>query len=205
MMALSGLQTTLQSALYIDSSETRETQACWNDETGSFGKISGNRALTVACKTQFGNNAYMSSAGPASYTCQLPDQKIQILYKDCLPDVSQAILKAGFRTYPELDNMSEDDVRNALIVELSNKGTMTVPQLQAQPTEKLIEYLNIYLGLQRNKNNFSSIKDNINFDSAFENKETYSSKLDFYGPYFESRYTLRARSQKYARLDPLPG
>lgn len=176
-------------------SETRETQACWNGITGSFGNISGNRALNVACKTQFGSESYVTAAGTTSYICQLPDENITIQYRDCLPAVSQAILKAGIRSYADLDTASEDDARNTLIVELSKKGTMSGSQLQGQSTETLIEYLNIYLGFQRNKNNFSS-RDRINFETTAQSKAAYRSKLSFHDPILSpgQRYNLALKN-----------
>lgn len=50
----------------------------------------------------------------------------------------------GWRTATELESMSDDDIRNTIIVELSNRSTDTVPALQAETNQQLSAHGLIY-------------------------------------------------------------
>ncbi|WP_202945272.1 AbfB domain-containing protein [Hahella chejuensis] len=128
--------------------ENRESQACWNGVTGQFNHVSGNNALHLACQAQFGAGSAMTAAGAASYVCVTPGGATQsISYKPCSSSLSDFLLKAGWRTYPYLDDMSEGDKRNTLIVELYSRSADDIASLPQRSDEDLIARGETYLSL----------------------------------------------------------
>jgi hypothetical protein len=65
----------------------------------------------------------------------------------CSADVYSMLLAGGWRTAAELANMSADDMRNTLIVVLSQNSTDNVPSLQAQTSQELTWHARMYLWL----------------------------------------------------------